>query len=68
MNGENEVSGSLATQVGSPEGLGLLKTSKRRKPKRPSLLDKAAERGGLGYSPYPTTGAQADAMNSIQEE
>ena len=61
MDGE-EVTESPGLAGSSPGGLGLLKTSRRRKPKRPSLMDKAAERGQMGYSPYPTTAADANVM------
>jgi hypothetical protein len=66
MNGD-EIETTPGLTGSSPAGLGLLKSSKKRKPKRSSLLDKAAERGQLGYSPYPTSGSEANVNNNIQE-
>lgn len=54
--------------AGTPQGLGLNKASKKKKPKRSPLLDKAAERGQLGYSSYPTSATTANAMSNIEEE
>ena len=63
----NEIENEPGLTGSSPAGLGLLKASKRRKPKRSSLLDKANERGQLGYSPYPTSGSEASVTNNIEE-
>lgn len=68
MNGDDEVVSGVATGASTLDRLGLVKTSKRRKPKRPSLLDKAAERGTMGYSPFPTTAGQANATSGVIEE